>query len=191
MTAGEQVKDSAKKKSPPIFLSIIFILAACALWPYRFVASPESSIHVVDEIGRSMTGIRIVRQWNASGDQRGEEEASTDAAGTAYFRKKMASVSLLKRVTAPLLKYLPAICAPGEEIYGYSEFHIYRPAGYELRFNENLWQKIDEVYQNTNGVCIRDPALAQKYHHENEIQFYISTMKDSFDYTLKLYRTQK
>jgi hypothetical protein len=47
-----------------------------------------------------------------------------------------------------------------------------------------------EVWENSDGVCIRDPAIIRQYHHENYVELYFYNKRQDFNYTLTAYREQ-
>jgi len=100
-------------------------------------------------------------------------------------------MSMLKRVTKPLLIFVPASCGPGWEVYGLSEFRIYWPSGYALRFDKDKWKRELDVWENRDNVCIRDPAVIQQYQHESYVDLYFFNKPHGFEYTLTIYREQK
>jgi hypothetical protein len=166
-------------------------IVALALWPYQLVASPNSKIRVLDDSGRPLTGVRVVREWSTSEQHRGKDEAITDARGAVSFKREAFSMSLLKRITKPLLIFVPATCGPGWEVYGHSEFRIYWPDGYALRFDDGSWKRVAEVWKGRDGICIRDPAVIRQYRHESYVELYFFTMRHDFDYTLTVYPEHK
>ena len=171
--------------------AVVAIFAILAICPYRLIASPNSKIRLVADSGRPLAGVRIVRKWCTSEEQHGETEAVTDSSGTVSFPQQAVHMSLLKRITKPLLIFVPASCGPGWEVYGLSEFRIYWPSGYTLRFDGDNWQRDAEVWKNRDDVCIRDPAVIQQYWHESYVELYFFNKRQDFDYTLTVYRQQK
>jgi hypothetical protein len=172
-------------------IGFVAVLVVLAIWPYRLVASPNSKIRLVDDSDRPLTGVRVVREWRTSEEQRGRTEAVTDSSGAVSFPEQAVHMSLLKRITKPLLIFVPASCGPGWEVYGHSEFRIYWPSGYTLRFDAGKWKRASEVWKNRDGVCIRDPALILQYQHESYVELYFFNKRQDFDYTLTVYREQK
>jgi len=177
-----------------VLIGFVAVLLILAIWPYRLVASPNSKIRLLDESGRPLTGVRVVREWRTSEEQRGQTEAVTDSSGTVSFPRQTVHISLLKRITKPLLIRVPASCGPGWEVYGLSEFRIYWPTGYTLKFDEDQWKRESEVWKNRDDVCIRDPAVIQLYRHEAYVELYFfnySNRRQDFEQTLTVYREQK
>jgi hypothetical protein len=175
-------------------IGLVAVVAILALWPYRLIGSPSSKIRLVDESGQSLTGVRVVREWRTSEEQRGKAEAVTDFSGTVSFPEQSVHISLLTRITKPLLTFVPASCGLGLHVYGLSEFRVYWPSGYTLRFDSDKWKRESEVWKNQDGVCIRDPAVIQQYRHESYVELYFfnySNKRQDFKYTLTVYREQK
>ena len=168
-------------------IAVVTAIAVLALWPYQLVASPHSTLRVVDDKKQPVSGLRVIRAWDTSEGQKGQEEASTDTKGEVSFKRVAVSMSLLKRLTKPLLIFVPASCGPGWEIYGHSEFHIYWPDGYTLKFDNTARQREAEVYQNRDGVCIRDPDIIKQSRRENYVELYFFNKPQDFDYTLIIY----
>jgi hypothetical protein len=166
-------------------------IAILAFWPYQLVASPNSKLRVVDDSGHPLIGVRVVRGWSTSEEQHGENEAITDTSGVVSFQREAFSMSLLKRLTKPLLIFVPASCGPGWEVYGHSEFRIYWPDGYTLKFDDGSWKRVNEVWEGHDGICIRDPDVIRQYRHESYVELYFFTMRHDFDYTLTVYREHK
>jgi len=155
-----------------LLISSVAIVAIPAVWPCRLIASPDSKIRIVDDSGRPLSGVRVVREWRTSEEQHGQGAAVTDSSGAVSFPQQAVHISLLKRVTKPLLIFVPASCGPGWEIYGHSQFRIYWPSGYTLRFDRDKWKREGEVWKNADAVCIRDPAVTQQYQHESYVELY-------------------
>lgn len=170
-------------------------------------------IRVIDDAGHPLIGINVVREWRTSEGHRGHDEAVTDASGAVSFKRQAMNISLFKRITKPLLIFVPAMCGPSSEIYGYSEFRIYWPDGYTLKFDDNNWKKLEEVYQSRDGVCVRDPAVILQYRNQSYVQsspsppaelagirqdrnesyveIYFFNKPNAFDYSLTVYREHK
>ena len=166
-------------------------LVVLTFWPYRFIASPNSKIRLVDDSGQPLGNVRIVRKWHTSEEQRGQEEAVTDSNGAVRFQQRSAQICMLKRITKPLLVFVPAACGPDGEIYGYSEFRIDWPSGYTLKFDGDKWKREGEVWKNQEGICIRDPDVIRQFGHESYAELYFFNKSQDFDYTLTVYREQK
>jgi hypothetical protein len=164
---------------------VIIILAFC---PYRLVGSPNSTICIIDGSNQPLSGLRVTRSWDTSEGQKGQDEAVTDSRGAVNFKRVAVSMSLLKRLTKPLLIFVPAACGPGWEVYGSSEFHVYWPDGYALKFDAANWKKVNEVYKDRDGVCVRVPEDMKQYNQENYVAFYFFNKPKDFDYTLTIYR---
>jgi hypothetical protein len=158
-----------------------------AVWPYRLVASPNVVLHVVDEGGRPLIGMRVVRQWDTSEGQKGEDETTTDAKGSVSFKRIEFRMSWLKRITKPLVIFVPASCGLGWEVYGHALFNIYWPRGYALRFDDRTWKKADATYENREGIHIYDPSLAS---NKDYIGLYVFNKRADFEYTITLYRAR-
>ncbi|MEO7300764.1 MAG: hypothetical protein ABI042_19535 [Verrucomicrobiota bacterium] len=178
-----------------VFIGIILVFAVL---PYKLIATPNSKIRVIDDDKQPLTGLRVVRSWKTSEDQNGEEEAVTDSSGEVRFKQVGFSMSLLKRLTKPLLIFVPASCGLSWEIYGHSEFRIYWPNGYKLRFDDGTWKKVYSVYQNNDGVYMRDPErpithfrLKTSPKEERFVNFYFLNKREDFDYTLTVYKKDK
>ncbi len=178
-----------------VFAGMILVLA---VWPYKLIATPNSKIRIVDDSKQPLVGVRIVRSWDTSEDQKGDEEAVTDSNGEVSFKQVAFSMSLLKRLTKPLLIFVPTSCGLGWEVYGSSEFRIYWPDGYKLRFDDGTWKKVYSVYQNKDGVYMRDPERPiPHFRHkhspkeESYVNFYFSKKRKDFNYTLTIYREDK
>lgn len=167
------------------------LFAILAVWPCALVASPASHLRVVDDSRHPLTGVRIVRGWHTSESHQGEDEAHTDASGAVSFPRKAVRISMLKRLTKPLLVFVPAACGPAWEIYGYSEYRIYWPDGYTLMFDDPNWKKTGEAWQRSDGLCIRDPEIARKYQRADCVELYGYNMRHDFDYALTVYRKGK
>jgi hypothetical protein len=180
-----------KKLLTYLLIVIVTAIVILALWPCRLVASPHSTLRVVDGKKQPVSGLRVIRAWDTSEGQKGQEEAITDTKGEVSFKKVVVSMSVLKRLTKPLLIFVPASCGLGWDIYGHSEFHIYRPDGYTLKFDNTTWRREAEVYQNRDGVCIRDPDVIKQYRPENYVELYFFNKRQDFDYTLTLSRNDK
>jgi hypothetical protein len=175
-----------KKFLIPSSLGIVLVLLLLATLQCRLVASPHSTIRIVDEKGKPLIGVRVVRRWDTSEDQKGESEAVTGQQGEANFERIELSMSWLKRITKPLLIALPASCGVGWQIYGHTEFDVYRPVGYGLKFDQALWTKVNSIYRNQDGICIYDPAQLMQ---TNYYGIYFFNKATNFDYTLTMYKT--
>ncbi len=177
-----------KKLFTYLLIGIAAVILVLAVWPYQLVASPKANLCIVDDGKQPLAGLRVVRFWDTSEGQKGQEVGVTDSKGEVSFKRVAASMSLLKRLTKPLLIFVPASCGPGWEVYGHSEFHIYWPDGYTLKFDDAAWKRVSEVYQNRDGVCIRDPAIVRQFRHENYVELYFFNKREDFHYTLTVYR---
>ena len=158
-----------KKLFTYLAIAILTVSLVLALWPYQLVASPRSTVRVVNDRRQPVSGLRVVRSWNTSEGQKGQEEATTGSEGGVSFEKVAVSMNLLKRLTKPLLIFVPASCGPGWEVYGHSEFDIYWPDGYTLKFDKTAWERKGEVCQNRDGICIRDPDIIKQGRHDNYV----------------------
>jgi hypothetical protein len=175
-------------------IGLVAVVAVFVIWPYWLIASPPSRIRIVDDSGRPLTGVRVVRKWRTSEEHQGQDETITDATGAVSFPQEVVYMSSLKRITKPLLRFVPAICGPGWEVYGLSEFRIYWPEGCTLKFDDDKWKRVSEVWESGDGVCIRDPAVIRQYQNENYAELYFfsfSNKRHDFDYTLTVYRNAK
>ena len=174
-----------------LLVGIIAAVLVLAIWPYTLVASPYSKLRIVDDSDRPLTGVVVVRMWNTSEGQGGEAEAMTDGRGEVTFKRVAVRLSMLKRLTKPLLAYVPAPCGLNWEIYGYSEFRIHWPNGYTLMFDGTTWERKYEVYENRDGVCVRDPEVVKQFRHQSYVELYFFNelnQRRNFDYTLTVYR---
>ena len=91
-----------------LLVGIAAVVPVLAIWPYTLVASPNSKLRVVDDSKQPLTGVRVVRLWDTSEGQKGEEEAITDDRGEVSFKRVAVGMSMLKRLTKPLLVFVPA-----------------------------------------------------------------------------------
>lgn len=97
---------------------------------------------------------------------------------------------MLERITKPLLILVPiAHGGPEWDMYGRSEFRIFRPDGYALKFDDGNWEKVSLVWQAPNGICIRDGPV--QYRGESCIELYFYNKRHDFDFTLTLDRKNK
>jgi hypothetical protein len=152
------------------------------------VGSPDCKLHVVDQAGTPLTGIRVVRAWETSEGKKGTAEALTDTNGEVSFPKIETSISALTKVFKPLLVFVPASCGPSSEIYGLSTFRVYAAKYYTPHFDGKIWKRESEVWVRSDGLCIRDPAEERKYHPNDSYQeLYFFNHKTTFDFTLVLY----
>ena len=186
-----QSRTSVKNLLAYLTIAIVLGILLLAIWPYQLVASPNSTIHVIDGGKQPVSGLRVIRSWETSEGQKGEEEVATDPKGEVSFKRQVFAMSLLKRLTKPLLIFVPASCGPGWEVYGKSDFKIYWPEGYTLKFDAAAWRLTGEVYQNREGVCIRDPNVIMQNRHESYVDLYAYNKRKDFDYTLTIYRKDK
>jgi hypothetical protein len=161
------------------------LMAALAFLPYTLVASPSATLKVVDENGKPLEGIRVTRQWDTSENQKGADQSITDSSGQVSFTRVEYRMTWLKRVTKPLLIFVPASCGPGWEVYGHSEFNVYWPQYCTLKFNKADWEKVHATYENREGIHIYDPDQSSQ---TNYVKLYTFNKRDDFAYTLKLYR---
>lgn len=179
-----------KRILKPALLSLallILLLTALALCPFYLVASPEARLRLVDEIGQPLAGMTAVRTWKTTEGPNGEDKTLTDANGVATFGKETVRMSLLKRITKPLLVFFPAMCGPGWEVYGETEFRLHWPEGYAPRSSTQAWINEVTARERRERVYIRDlssPAM----NKENCVQISLFNKKEPFDYTLTVYR---
>src|SRR5580698_7980112 len=110
------------------------------------VASPNAKLRIVADSGKPLGGLRVIRKWDTSEGQKGQDEAVTDRNGEVRFDRKAFTISLFKRLTKPLSVFVPASCGPGWEIYGHAEFDIYWPGGYRLKFDGATWKRVEATY---------------------------------------------
>ena len=104
----------ASIKFPLITLGVLVaVTAILAMWPYRLAASPNSKLRIVDAMKQPLAGVRVVRSWDTSEEKKGETEASTDARGEVAFERVTFRMSMLRRVSKPLLIFVPSSCGPG------------------------------------------------------------------------------
>jgi hypothetical protein len=170
-----------KKRVFSILIGIFAVGLVLAVCPYHLVATPNSKIFIIDYKGKPLTDVRVVRRWDTSENQKGEDQAVTDASGGVAFMGTNFTMSWLKRITKPLLILVPASCGPGWEVYGHTEFEIYSPNGYKPNFDDPQWKKVYATYENRDGINIYDPTT-----NTNFIGLYFFNKKADFEYTLKL-----
>jgi len=156
------------------------------------VGSPDSKLRVVDEASKPLAGLKVVREWQTSEEKKGTAEAITDKNGEVSFPRVETSISLFKRLTKPLLVFVPASCGPSWEIYGMSTYRIYTPGRFTLKFDSKIWKRDSGVWKRSDGLCIRDPDEMKKYHpNENYQEFYFFNITSSFDFTLMLFKEKE
>jgi hypothetical protein len=171
-----------------LFIALITMGVLCvvlAIWPYRLVASPGSTLRIVDENGRPFVGLKVIRQWETSENQKGEDKNVTDDNGQVHFERIGFHISWLKRITKPLLVLVPAPCGLDWEIYGEAKFDIYWPQDYTVRFDDKEWEKIYATYENHDGIHIYDPVQATD---KSYVELYVFNKREDFTYTLTLYQ---
>jgi hypothetical protein len=167
-----------------VLVLLISLVAALSRWPFQLVASPVAVLRIVDGDGRPLAGIRIIRKWDTSEGQKGEDQITTDKQGKARFERIEFRLSQMKRVAKPLLVLVPSSCGPDWEVYGHAEFDIFWPVGYHLSFGSAEWKKVAATFENRDGIHIYDPSQASQ---TNYVGLYIFNKRDDFDYTLTLY----
>jgi hypothetical protein len=165
-------------------MAIIILFVGLAFWPYKLVASPSSTLRVLDESGKPLVGVQVTRQWDTSEGQKGEDKSVTDHNGQVNFKGVEFRMSWLKRIAKPLLIFVPASCGPGWEVYGHAEFDIYSPQDYTIKFDDAVWKKVNATYVNHDGIHIYDPTQSNKSY----IGLYVFNKREDFNYTLTLFR---
>jgi hypothetical protein len=176
-----------KARLKKFFIGLVVVVGVLYVWPYRLIGSPKSTLRVRDDGGHPLAGLRVTRSWRTSEGHQGQDEATTDPSGSVSFQRQAVHMSLLKRITKPLLIFVPAMCGPSWEVYGMSEFDIYWPSGYTLRFDDKKWKRENEVWKDNEDVCVRDPAPIQQNQRENYVELYFFNKSKDFDYTVTLY----
>ncbi len=169
-------------------MAIVSLVVALTWLPFRLIASPKSVLRIVNEDGRPLAGIRVVREWDTSEGQKGDDQATTDVNGEVQFERVEFRMSQLKRMARPLLIFLPSACGPGWEVYGHAEFDVYWPEGYGLKFDGAEWKKVQATYENREGIHIYDPLQSSQ---TNYLELYIFNKRKDFEYTLTLYGRHK
>jgi len=139
-----------------------------------------------------MPNVRVVREWKTSEGEKGESESLTDKNGDVVFPLVKTKISLIKRVTKPLLVFVPSSCGPSWEIYGMSTFRVYSSPNYTPQFDDKVWRRNMEVWERKDGLCFRDPEGVRKAFPDESFQeFYFFNIKGDFDFTLKLYKIKR
>jgi hypothetical protein len=170
---------------------LVAAVVALAMWPYRLIASPTSTLRIVDDSKQPVAGIRVVRSWDTSEKEKGEEEAMSDAKGEVSFERVTFRMSMLRHVSKPLLIFVPSSCASGWEVYSHSVFRIHCPDDYTLKLNGGTWKTEGEIYETKDGVRILTAAYNRRYRHVSWLELDISGRRKDFDYTLTVHRENK
>ncbi len=166
--------------------AVTVVLVGLAIWPSELVASPRTTLRIIDQDAKPLVGVRVTRHWDTSERQKGEDQQVTDNSGQVAFARVAFAISHLQRITRPLLIFVPVSCGPGWEIYGHAEFDIYWPDGYTLKFDDGAWRKANATYENDDGIHIYDPLQAPD---KSYVGLYTWNKKSDFAYTLMLYKS--
>ena len=182
----------ASIKFPLITLGVLVaVTAILAMWPYRLAASPNSKLRIVDAMKQPLAGVRVVRSWDTSEEKKGETEASTDARGEVAFERVTFRMSMLRRVSKPLLIFVPSSCGPGWEVYSHSTFRIYCPDDCTLKPAGGAWKTDGEIYETADGIRILTSAYNRRYRHGSWVELELLGQRKDFDYTLTVHRENK
>ena len=171
-------------------VGLALVLVTLAIWPHRLIASPNFRFRLVDDSGQALEGVRVIREWRTSEGQEGKSETATDINGVVTFSEEVVHISILKFVTKPLFRFFPAMCGPGWEIYGTSEFRAYSPSGYILRSSPNQLDADRGTPRNKSGLEIRD-FRSKENPNESYIASYCLNRQQDLDCTLTFYREKK
>jgi len=164
-----------------VLTALIILTTALAILPYRLVASPKSTIRIVDEKARPLAGVRISREWETSEGQKSEDHNVTDNDGQVTFERVEFRMSRLKVIAKTLLILVPASCGPSWEVYGSAKFQISRPEGYTFKFDNTGWKKNYATYGNRDGINVYDPLQDSD---TNSVEFYTFNKRDDYSFTI-------
>jgi hypothetical protein len=84
-----------KARIKHVLIKLFLVVVILAFWPYRLIVSPHSRIRIVDDSGRPLTGVLVVRDWRSSENHQGQDESTTDASGVVSFPREVGYMSLL------------------------------------------------------------------------------------------------
>ncbi len=157
-------------------------IALLAVLPYTLIASPNTTLRIVDDHHQPVKGMRVVRIWSTSEEQKGQDESATDANGSVSFKQIAFRMSWLKRITKPLLILVPASCGPNWEVYADCEFDIYCRDGYKLMFDDVTLKKNETVSGDSDGIHIDDVTYSNSQLQYEKLS--ISNKRNDIDYTL-------
>ena len=163
------------------------LLFAFNEWPYELVATPTSTIRVIDEHQLPISGLRVIREWETSEKSKGHDEAQTDVDGRVNFPRVGIRMNLIKRMTKPVLMFLPAACGPSAEINRLSRFELFLRPEIRLHFDEGGWQRLRDSFQNGDGICIRDRREPGMDPNFARIELSFFNRARPFDFTLTVY----
>ena len=91
------ISAGVKKLLTCMAIAVVTTIVVLALWPYQLVASPHSTLRVVDGKKQPVSGLRIIRAWDTSEGQKGQEEARTDTKGEVSFKRVAVSMKLTQK----------------------------------------------------------------------------------------------
>ncbi len=168
--------------------ALLLLAAALAVLPYKLIASPVSTIRVVDDNAKPLAGIRISREWETSEGQKSEEHNFTDSNGQVTFERVEFRMSWLKRIAKPLLIFEPSSCGSGWEVYGHAKFQIGRPEGYTFKFDTTGWTKFEATYENRDGIHVYYPV---QNSDANIVEFYTFNKRDDYFFTITFSKESK
>jgi hypothetical protein len=172
-------------------IGVVAVLLTLEAIPYYLIASPKSTIKIVDESDRPIPGMRIVRSWKTSEHQEGRNGADTDGDGTVNFPEEAFPMSRLTCVTKSLLTFIPANCSPFSEVYAESDYRVYCPVGYSLRLDSTNWTQAHELWTSRDGTNIREQSVVEKYQHERCVELFFSNKRRAFTCTLKFCKEKR
>jgi hypothetical protein len=174
----------SKARNFPQWWWVVMAVGILLTWPYKFVASPNCILRVVNDRNEPLSGVRVIRTWQTTDERQGTESVLSNSNCEARFKQVSSSVILLKRVLVPALALLPMPGAPGGQIYGISEFKIDPPLGYKLKLNTSQMIRENEVWEDANGVCVRDPGVIRQYYHDDHVELYFFRYDKDFELSL-------
>lgn len=178
-------------------LTLILLLGlTTSVLGYEAIISPKCTLHILDQDGKPIAGLHVVREWNDSGDQKGQDTATTDKDGMVVYEKVAVQRSVIRRVFKPFLIFVPASCGPNWETYSSTQITVavstsdgsYRlkpaPAGFkpgESFFSDN---------DGTRIICSQPEQYTQRHlgpeFGRNFITISFTNRKKNRDFDLTL-----
>ena len=180
----------------PFIAILLFLGFAPPAGAYSDTGSPRCVLRILDQDGKPVAGLRVEREWrwDGSDDNRGKDGSVTDTNGCVSFQKITIHRSVAGKVFKPLLVFVPSPCGPGEA-YAMTQFRIGWPGRYDLKFPSDKYRHINEVFQDKDGTCIRDPKviehslqMSKRDLTQNYVEVYFFNRKTDFDFTLTVYK---
>ena len=138
---------------PVIVLLLLLGLTSTGLG-YDAIVSPKCTLHILDQDGKPVPGLKVERAWDGSDGKKGQDEVTTDSSGMVAFEKVTITRSVIKRVFKPLLIFVPASCGPEWETYSSTKITVNWPGEYSLKSVPAGFKSDGSAFSDQGGTHI-------------------------------------